>query len=627
MPISPVRFIAALSCAVGAAAIVVAQSPPLAAFDVLEKSIPELQEAMQTGKVTSKQLTAIYLARIQAYDREGPRINSMIAVNPHALEAAEALDRERQSRGPRGPLHGIPVVVKDNYETADMPTTAGSLALAGMETHRDAFQVRKLRDAGAVIVGKTNLHELASGITTISSMGGQTLNPYGLGRNPGGSSGGTGAAVASNFAVAGMGSDTCGSIRNPASHNNLFGLRGTSGLSSRTGIVPLSHTQDIGGPLARSVIDLAIMLDATVGKDPDDAITATSDGHIPSSYRQALSTEALKGARIGVLTSLFGSAPEDQEVATIVKKAVEAMKQAGAETIDVTVPGLDDLLRGSSVINAEFKFDLMDYLARVPGAPLKSLGEILDSGRYHASLDANFKARNRPESRETDEYRRALIKRAAVRQVVLASIDEHRLDALVYPTLRRKPSWVGEAQGGSNCQLSPSAGLPAIGVPAGFTDDGLPIGMDLLGGAFAEPKLLSLAYAYEHATHPRRPPASTPALVNGKAPGMISLSATATDGARGVTATFTFDRLTGRLGYQVSSTGLGPGVTAVATLHRGAAGQNGPVISRLMDGASGSGALDLAPVDREALREGRLYLEMIASGRSTARLRTQIALT
>jgi amidase len=422
-----------------------------------------------------------------------------------------------------------------------------------------------------------------------------------------------------------MGSDTCGSIRNPASHNNLFGLRGTLGLSSRNGIVPLSHTQDIGGPLARSVTDLAIMLDATVGKDPDDAITATSNGRIPSSYRDALKPDALRGARIGVLTSLFGGAPEDQEVTTIVKKGVEAMKQAGADTIDVSVPGLDDLLRGSSVINAEFKFDLMDYLAREPSAPMKSLGEILDSGRYHASLDANFRLRNRPESRETDEYRRALIKRTAVRQAVLASMDENRLDALVYPTLRRKPSLVGEAQGGSNCQLSPSSALPAISVPAGFTDDGLPIGMDLLGGVFAEPTLLALAYSYEQATHPRRPPASTPALVNGKAPGTASFSATARDGPRSATATFTFDPLTGRLGYHVSTMGLRPDVTAVVSLHRGAAGQNGPVITMLMDGVNGAGEVVLAPADREALREGRLYLEAIASGRPTAPLRTQVA--
>src|SRR5499427_7896789 len=228
----------------------------------------------------------------------------MIAMAPRILETADALDRERAARGPRGPLHGIPIVVKDNFETADMPTTGGSVALTGFMTGRDAFQVKRLRDAGAIIIGKTNMHELAAGITTISSSGGQTRNPYDLYRNPGGSSGGTGAAIAANFAVAGMGSDTCGSIRIPAGNNNLVGLRGSQGLSSRTGIVPLSHTQDIGGPIARTITDLAIMLDATIGPDPADESTRLAEGRVPKDFSNALSAEALKGKRIGVVRAL-----------------------------------------------------------------------------------------------------------------------------------------------------------------------------------------------------------------------------------------------------------------------------------------------------------------------------------
>jgi Asp-tRNA(Asn)/Glu-tRNA(Gln) amidotransferase A subunit family amidase len=284
---------------------------------------------------------------------------------PRAREAADALDAERASGRVRGPLHGVPVLVKDNYETIEMPTAAGSIALASFHPARDAFLVQRLKTAGAVILGKTNMHELAAGIFTVGSRFGQTRNPYDLDRNPGGSSGGTGAAVAANFAAGGMGSDTCGSIRIPASHNNLVGLRGTQGLSSRNGIVPLSSTQDIGGPIARTVADLAIMLDATVGADPADASTTASAGHIPSSYRSALRADALKGARIGVVRSLFGNAPEDQEVTTVVQQALDGMKKAGAETIDVVVPGLDDLLRDSSMINHDFKFDLADYLAEV----------------------------------------------------------------------------------------------------------------------------------------------------------------------------------------------------------------------------------------------------------------------
>jgi amidase len=611
-----------------------AASPaPLAAFDVLEKSISELQQAMQSGAVTSQQLTAIYLARIRAYDASGPRLNAMIAVNPRALEAADRLDRERASGRVRGPLHGIPILIKDNFETADMPTTAGSIALTGLETGRDAFQVKKLRDAGAVIVGKTNLHELASGITTISSLGGQTLNPYDLNRTPGGSSGGTGAAVAANFGAAGMGSDTCGSIRIPSANNNLFGLRGTHGLSSRAGIVPLSHTQDIGGPLARTVTDLALMLDATVGADPADEITARSNGHIPRSYRDALSADGLKGVRLGVLKQLFGAAPEDEEVGRIVRAAIDAMKRAGADVIEVTIPGLEEQLQGTSVINAEFKFDLIDYLAHLPNAPAHSLGEILDSGRYHASLDGTFRTRNRPEKRDTEEYRRALVKRTAVRQLVVAALEEHQVQALVYPTLRRVPAAIGEAQRGSNCQLSPSTGLPVVAAPAGFSDGGVPVGVELLGGDWSEPTLLKMAYAYEQAEHPRRPPFSTPALVNGAAPPPVKFQAS----AGGVTVKFAYDAITSRLEFSL------PAGSAAAALHRGAAppsppssfgeprrsspelqasgggDESGPVIARLMAAAGAGSEIRLSAADRDALEHGRLYLEVGTGSGSPAR--------
>ncbi|MBI4476957.1 MAG: amidase, partial [Acidobacteria bacterium] len=344
-------------------------------FDVMEQTIEELQAAVAAGRVTSRQLVDAYLARIDAYDRRGPELTAFISVNPRAAETAAALDKERASRGPRGPLHGIPIVLKDNFDTADMATTGGSIALATHRPPDDAFQVKKLRQAGVVILGKTNLHELASGYTTISSLGAQTKNPYDLRRNPGGSSGGTGAAVAANFAVFGMGSDTCGSIRVPSAHNSLVGLRGTEGLSSRDGIIPLSHTQDIGGPLARGVADLAIALDVTVGLDPADPITKASEGRIPNSYRDLLRADALKGARIGILTEHFGDAPEDGEVSGIVRKAIAQMASLGAETLEVKIPEMAGLLRASGLINAEFKFDLEDYLRQSPRPPVRSLGE------------------------------------------------------------------------------------------------------------------------------------------------------------------------------------------------------------------------------------------------------------
>ena len=365
-------------------------APVIEFFEVHEQSIVDLQSAMTSGRVTSRGLVDSYLARIQAYDQAGPRLNSIVLLNPRAREEADAMDRERADKGPRGPLHGIPVLIKDNYDTADMPTSGGALALATLQPSADAFQVKKLRDAGAVILGKTTMHELASGITNISSLTSQTRNPYDLYRTPGGSSGGTGAAIGASFAAAGMGSDTCGSIRIPAANQNLVGLRGTHGLSSRSGVMPLSSTQDIAGPLARTVTDLAIMLDATVGPDPADPITKENAGHIPKTYRESLVEGGLKGARIGVLRSLWGSAPEDEEVAGIVRRALDSMKTQGAEVVDVAVPGLDDLLRESSVIDDEFKFDLMAYLAKHPNAPVKSLGDVIERGLHHAALDTQL---------------------------------------------------------------------------------------------------------------------------------------------------------------------------------------------------------------------------------------------
>jgi len=589
---------------------------PPPTFDVVEKSITELQDAMAGGQVTSRDLVAAYLARVAAYDRSGPALNAFITINTGALEAADALDRERAAKGPRGPLHGIPIVIKDNFETADMPTTGGSIALAGFMPGRDAFQVQKLRDAGVVIVGKTNLHELAAGITSISSLGGQTRNPYDPTRNPGGSSGGTGAAVAANFAAGGMGSDTCGSIRIPSANNNLVGLRGTLGLSSRRGIIPLSHTQDIGGPLARTVTDLAILLDATVGPDDRDPTTAVSKGHVPASYRDALQPTALKAVRIGVLRNLIGSAQEDNEVNAIDRKALDEMKKAGAQIEDVTIPGLDELLRGSSVINSEFKFDLADYLTQFPNAPVHSLSDILERGEYDKALENTFRLRNRPPARETEEYRRARVKRAAVRDLVLATLDELKLDVLAYPPLQRKPSMVGELQSGSTCQLSASAGLPAISMPAGFTDDGLPIGIELLGRAWTEPRLLAIAYAYEQAAHPRRPPSTTPALVNGKPPAPHTFVVTTGP----VRTTLTFDATARRVKYDVMAM-AGADAAIAAAVHRAGEGGNGPVVFRLLDGMGrpAPGDITLGSTDSAAFEAGKLYIEVTTRSGATPR--------
>jgi amidase len=479
--------------------------PSDAAF-VVERSIPDLQAALSSGRITSRQLVEDYLARIAAYDKQGPKLNAMLAMNPHALDDADARDRARKAGRVLGPLDGIPVVVKDNYATADMSTTGGSIALHGFHTGVDAFQVRKLREAGAVILGKTNLHELAYGITTVSSEGGQTRNPYDPRRNPGGSSGGTGAAVAASFAAAGMGTDTCGSIRNPAASDDLFGLRPTFGLSSRDGIIPLSHTQDVAGPLARTVTDLAIMLDATVAQDPADPATRLGDGHRPTSYRDGLVAGALKGARIGVLGDLFGGMPEDDEVGHLVRQSLQEMAGDGATLVDVHLPDLRDALAGTSVITAEFKWDLMDYLARWPNAPVHSLKEILDKGAYGPAVESVLKRAEAVEARDSKEYEDALAKRGVARKLIEHVFAQEHLDALAYPVLTRKPALIGDPQRGSNCQLSATTGLPALAAPAGFTADGVPVGVELLGPAWSEPHLLALAFDYERTAKPRRPP-------------------------------------------------------------------------------------------------------------------------
>jgi Asp-tRNA(Asn)/Glu-tRNA(Gln) amidotransferase A subunit family amidase len=507
------RFLAGILVAAALCVTTIAQQgdlPRPVKFDVVEKTIFEMQNAMRDGTVTSRQLVEQYLARIKAYDQAGPQINAFVALNPRALETADRLDAERRAGKARGVLHGIPIVVKDNYATVDMPTTGGSLALAGFETGRDAFMVRKLRDAGVVIVGKTTLHELAYGITTVASLSGQTRNPYDPLRNPGGSSGGTGAAIAANFAAAGLGTDTCGSIRNPAAQNNLFGLRGTAGLSSRDGIIPLAHTQDIGGPLARTVTDLAVMLDATVGPDPADPTTRASEGRVPRSYVTAMGDSSMRGMRIGIFRTLFGSAPEDAEVGDIVRAAIGELENIGIETFEVTIPGYDEMMQNTSVIAAEFKFDLMDFLAAYPKAPVRSIADILERGLYHTAIDGVLRRANDAESRESESYRTSLARREAARKAVIAALQAQKLNALAFPTLRRKPALIGEPQGGSNCQLSATTGLPAMSIPAGFTKDGLPVGLELLGGPFTEPALLRMAYAYERAVRPRRAPGHTP---------------------------------------------------------------------------------------------------------------------
>lgn len=580
---------------------------PAYAYDVFEKSITDLQKSLASGEATSRELVEGYLARINAYDQAGPKINAIVALNPKALEEADALDKERGRKKLRGPLHGIPVLVKDNYETVGMPTTAGTMALATYMPATDSYAVKRLKAAGAIILGKTTMHELAAGIVTVSSLTGLTKNPYDPTRSPGGSSGGTGAAIGASFAAAGMGSDTCGSIRIPSAFQNLMGLRGTRGLSSRDGIVPLSSTQDIGGPLARSVTDLAIMLDATVGADPNDAITAESKGHIPKSYRAALVADGLKGARIGVVRFLYGNAPEDRDYGSVVDAALAKMKAQGAEVMDITIPGLEEALKDSSLINAEFRGDLDAFLAKRPKAPVHSFAEIFDHGLVHEQL---FDRRALWEKVDEAVVKRAWEKRKAALDLVKETLEKNKLDALAYPTITRLPNLLGpQANGGQTCQLSAATGLPAMAVAVGFGAEGTPVGLELLGAPFAESTLLKLAYGWEQAEHPRKPPFSTPDLVDDTHPPkpmVLELSFPGGEAAMQLT----YDVLTGIIHYKIGA--ADPAEMLGVTLQRGTAESPGGVIATLLlqGQKSGAGDIQLHSKDRDDLFAGRLFAHL-----------------
>ncbi|MGH7713533.1 MAG: amidase, partial [Gemmatimonadaceae bacterium] len=469
---------------------------------------------------------------------------------------------------------------------------------------------------GAVILGKTNMHELAAGITTVSSLGGQTRNPYDPRRCPGGSSGGTGAAIAASFAVVGWGSDTCGSIRIPAAFSSLVGLRPTSGMVSRDGVIPLSHTQDVTGPLARTVTDLAIALDVTVGHDTADPVTAAFAQRALPRFVESLDRNALRGARVGILRNLFSNS--DSDIADTARAAARAMGAIGAEIVDVFIPDFDSLMSASSVITYEFKWDLMDYLARVPGAPVTSLRQIIDHGLHHDALDATFRTRDTVQARDSEGYRRALAKQQLLRNRLVALFDSLRLDALAYPTMQRRPAMVGDPQAGTTCQLSSHSGFPALSLPAGFTNDGLPVGLELLGRPWSDARLVAMAFAFEQAPAGvrRRPPTTTPALVNGR--GRAALAYIARAGS--AEAHLTYDAARSELRYEVrvatATAARSQGVVLQRTdaVSEGSSAQPRRRIVYRLAGpgiAVARGVLGLTDVDRRALVQRRLSLVQV----------------
>lgn len=487
-------------------------------FRIEETTISDVHAAYKSGATTATELVQAYLARIQAYDQAGPKLNVVIFLNPKALEEAATLDEHLHTTGKFvGPLHGIPVLLKDNVNTKDMPTTGGSLSLAEYTPPTDAAITQKLRNAGAIILAKVNLHEFAIWGETVSSIRGQTLNPYDLTRTPGGSSGGTGAGLAANFAIAGIGTDTVNSIRSPASANSIVGIRPTLGLVSRAGVIPYSFTQDAAGPLARTVTDAAKMLNVLVGYDPGDPATAWSVGNIEKDYTRFLKADGVNGKRIGVLRSFFGNAPIHEEVNAVANKAVEDLQRLGATVVELNAPDLDSgkISSDISVHLYEFKPAIKTYLV-TGNAPVKSLEEIISSGKFHPNIGDSIK---KAQSLEMDDgYRLRLQRRSELQQRVMKLMADDRLDAIVFPHQKRLVVPVGETQVERNGSLGSVTGFPSIVVPGGFSTPtqtaklGVPVGIEFLGRPWSEKVLIEIGYGYEQATKHRRPSPTTPPL-------------------------------------------------------------------------------------------------------------------
>lgn len=499
------------------------------AFELRELSISDLQDGLKSGKYTTRSLAEKYLAQIEAIDRQGPALRSVIEINPDALELADALDKERKVKGPRGPLHGIPILIKDNIDTADkMSTTAGSLALVGSKPPRDAFLVQRLREAGALLLGKTNLSEWANircsySTSGWSGRGGLTRNPYALDRNTSGSSSGSGVAVAANLCAAAVGTETDGSVISPSSINGIVGIKPTVGLISRSGVIPISHTQDTAGPMARTVHDAAILLNALTAVDPRDKATTDGKEKSAANYTKFLDAKGLKGARIGVARNYFGF---HDAVDAVMADALEAMKHEGATIIDpAELPNMDKVGEPeTTVLLYELKADLNGYLAGLgPKAPVHTLKEVIAFNEQNKQKEMPYFGQNQFLKAEakgplTDkEYLEALEKcrRLTRTEGINAIMDKHKLDALVAPS--DGPAWLTDLVDGDHSLASSTtaaavAGYPSITVPAGFIL-GLPVGISFFGRAWSEPKLLNLAYAFEKATKARKRP-TFPSTVN-----------------------------------------------------------------------------------------------------------------
>jgi len=502
-----------------------AQAPTVAPtpFHVEETSIADIHAAFRTNRLTCHALVQQYLRRIDAYDKNGPAVNTIVTVNPVALAEADALDARYKASGPVGPLHCIPMIVKDNFETVGLQSSNGSLTFEGYVPATDAFQVARIKAAGAIVLAKSNLAEWAftPNETLSSILPGYTKNPYALDRVTAGSSGGTAASVAASFGAVGLGSDTGNSIRGPSSHQALVGIRSTMGLTSRAGVFPLNFLADVAGPMARSVADATAVFQVIVGDDPNDPATAAARGRTIPAYADALERDALKGMRIGILRQAYERDTTDPEIVQVFMKAVEDLKLAGAVVVDpAPIEGLDAIRRqpGAEPCRA-FKYDINEFLAQRKGrVPVNDLTEIVKGGKFHPTVRRQLEQTEAGPANGpgTPACAADTAYRDQVRAAVLKTMDAHTLDAYVYPTWSNPPRLIGDLNtpGGDNSQFfSPTTGWPAVQVPMGYTRGGLlPAGITFFGRAWSEATLLGAAYSYEQATRHRRPPPTTPPL-------------------------------------------------------------------------------------------------------------------
>jgi Asp-tRNA(Asn)/Glu-tRNA(Gln) amidotransferase A subunit family amidase len=498
-----------------------------ASFQLMETTIDQVHTAMKTGKLTTRALVEMYLARIDAYDKKGPNINCVISLNPSALDEADKLDSKFKSGGLVGPLHGIPILVKDQVDAAGMPTTLGSLVFKDYRPPQDSFAVAKLRKAGAVILGKTTLGEFGGG-DSFGSLYGVTRNPYDLERTVGGSSGGSGACTTANFSTIAVGEEGFASIRRPSTWNDIVGMRPTAGLVSRSGMYD-GYPSPVGslGPMARTVTDLAKLLDVMVGYDPEDPVTALGVGKVPASYTKFLDKNGLKGARIGIIRESFGNGSEPdsedfKKVDVAFQKAVTELKAAGAELVDpIVIPDLKKLIAKRVFSSQESEESLKVWLARNPNSPFKTREDVQNSPDIGKLIPPSkaaqwAKGAPRPDAAKYGEYVAA---RDQLMINVMKVMADHKLDAIVHKSVEHQPTLIKD---GMNPPYVNSKGVPhmntflvyaaSMTVPAGFTADGLPIGITFFGRPYSEPELLKLAYSYEQATHHRIPPKTTPAL-------------------------------------------------------------------------------------------------------------------